>query len=83
MKPTVGRIVHFHDVVNHQLREGREDLGPAIGGPFMAFVLAVLGDEGDVILDIRFPDGSAGGGIYQHAADDKPTAGCWNWPPRE
>lgn len=74
MNPTVGRIVHFQHGT----------------GPFSetaAIITAVLPD-GSVNL-VLFLSGVGAQPVYDDRGEaanvqyaDKPTPGCWNWPPR-
>lgn len=79
MKPTIGRIVHYHSYGTP-------------GGEFKplpraAIVTAVNvgppGDDDSVSLCAINPTGVFFNEHVRHAPDDKPTPGHWNWPPRE
>ncbi|AXQ53024.1 hypothetical protein SEA_RANDO14_3 [Mycobacterium phage Rando14] len=73
MIPTVGRIVHYHSYGT----PGGEHLPE----PRAAIITAVLGG-GIVSLCVLNPTGLFFNESVRHAEGDKPTAGCWNWPPR-
>lgn len=89
MKPTVGRIVHYHSerplLVPVQTADG-QNVALEYDGPFAAWVLFVH-DDGSVVLQVRPPPSTGGffhdAVIAKEAPDGKPTGGCWNWPPRE
>lgn len=75
MKPTIGRIVHYHSYGT----PGGEFTKPR------AAVVTAVNDNGTVDLFVMNPTGvflnrnvSAGGPEAM-----TPTPGCWNWPPRE
>lgn len=79
MKPTVGRIVHYQSFGT--------PLGEYRAEPRAAIVTIVHGAEhGDnaaVGLAVLNPTGLFFNDVVEHAPDDKPTPGHWNWPPRE
>lgn len=67
MKPTVGRIVHFHDA---------SDTGP------LAAMVTFVHDDGAVELTLFVPRVGTEM-HERVAWSETPAAGCWNWPPRE
>ncbi len=73
MKPTVGRIVHFH--------------GPDYGDKFLAAIVAGVVDDTHVNLTLFTYDGSYAGGQGNiellEEAPEKPTGPFCIWPPRE
>ena len=74
MKPTVGRIVHYHAYGT----PGGE-FKPA---PRAAVVTDVYDEEGDEIgVCVLNPQGIFFNRV-KHAENDQPTPGRWNWPPR-
>ncbi len=90
MKPTVGRIVHYHSrtpaLVAAQTADGK-NVALEYTGPFAAMVLFVHGD-GSAVLHVHAPPGAGALGFHdavtaKQAPADKPTPGHWNWPPRE
>lgn len=74
MKPTVGRAVHY------------QSYGTPGGEykplPRAATVTEVDEDGETVGLCIMNPTGLFFTQHVKHAPDDKPTPGCWTWPPR-
>jgi hypothetical protein len=73
MKPTVGRIVHYHE--------------SSTSLPLAAIVVAVFGD-GTASLAVftgrATRKGRAEVAFYRGAPfSDVPQTGCWSWPPRE
>ena len=73
MKPTIGRIVHYHSYGTP-------------GGEFKpeprAAVVAAVHEDEEVSVVVLNPSGLFFNKA-KHAPDDKPTPGHWNWPPRE
>lgn len=73
MKPSIGRIVHY------------QSYGTP-GGEYLpeprAAVITSVGVNEQVALAILNPTGLFFNECIAHAPDDKPTPGCWNWPPR-
>ncbi|AIW02992.1 hypothetical protein MURUCUTUMBU_4 [Mycobacterium phage Murucutumbu] len=74
MTPTVGRIVHYQSY-------GTPD-GEHLSEPRAALVTQVHAVEGAVGLAVLKPSGLFFNEFVEHAEGDKPTAGRWNWPPR-
>jgi hypothetical protein len=73
MKATVGRIVHY------------QAYGTP-GGEFKsqprAAIVAEVHDDEEVTVVVLNPSGLFFNRV-KHAPNDAPTAGHWNWPPRE
>lgn len=76
MKPTIGRIVHYH---SYGTPGGEFNSEPR------AAIVTAVNDDGTIDLCAINPTGfffnrgvSAGG-----SNADTPAPGCWNWPPRE
>ena len=71
MKPTVGRIVHYH---SYGTPGGEFKSAPR------AAVIAEVFDDDECAVVVFNP-----GGLFfnrcKYSAD--PTPGCWSWPPRE
>lgn len=72
--PSIGRVVHY------------QAYGTP-GGEFMpearAAIITRVGDgSGEVGLAVLNPTGLFFNASVQHAPDDYPTPGHWNWPPR-
>lgn len=66
MKPSVGRIVHFHH--------------PSCDGPAAAIVTQVFEDD-SANLAVFFSSGGHGSHFLVPFSEE-PKAGCWSWPPR-
>ena len=91
MKPTVGRIVHYHSprpaLVPVQTADG-QNVALEYNGPFAAIVAFVHGD-GHLALDVRLPPQihtlmpGEGLAAVPQSSTDKPVPGSWCWPPRE
>lgn len=73
MKPTVGRIVHYHSYGTP-------------GGEFKpearAAVVAAVHEGEECSVVVLNPSGMFFNKA-KHAPGDVPTPGHWNWPPRE
>ena len=71
MKPTVGRIVHFHF-----------DKGQGEEPPIAAIITVVEDGSTAVRLSLFNGEGSV---IPRHSVpfSETPKPGHWNWPPRE
>jgi len=71
MNPTVGRIVHYHSYGTP-------------GGEFKpmprAAIIAEVHDSEECSIVVFNPMGLFFNKV-KHAPEDKPTPGCWNWPP--
>jgi hypothetical protein len=89
MKPTIGRIVHYHPPVARS--EGSSEADDPL--PLLTYAALVVDDRcGDwPVLQVFPPHGMnylvdcAPGGHHPGGVErtDAPTMGCWNWPPRE
>jgi hypothetical protein len=73
MKPSVGRIVHYQSYGTPG--------GEFLPAPRAAVVAAVDADEDTCDIVVLNPQGLFFNKA-KHAPEDKPTPGCWNWPPR-
>lgn len=71
MKPTIGRIVHFHD---------NQHAAPYGPGPFAAIVMAVDGTT--VTLWVLFPAPGSPREIT-NVPFERASGVYWAWPPRE
>ena len=80
-KPSVGRIVHYYEVIDSN----------ELSGPFAALVLAVdadlSGGKRPVVLSVTYPWGSgkknrADSAIVEAEFSLLPADGCWSWSPR-
>lgn len=74
MKPSIGRIVHYQSYGTPG--------GEYLPEPRAAVITAIHGDSGAVGLCILNPTGMFFNEVVEHAQDDKPVPGRWNWPPR-
>jgi len=75
MDPSVGRIVHYQSYGTPG--------GEFLPEPRAAVVSEVNADDPSLIgLVVLNPTGLFFNRNVKHAPDDKPTPGCWNWPPR-
>lgn len=72
MKPTIGRIVHYHPT------PANLSAGP---GPCAAVVTEVVGY--DTVELTVFPSGTQPFCMHSVPFSQTPETGCWNWPPRE
>jgi len=88
MKPTIGRIVHYHPCVCRDASD--PDTSPIPLVTYAALVVDVHRD-GTPILRV-FPDagdsyivdcGINGYNVDGVTRTDEPAMGHWNWPPRE
>lgn len=81
MKPTIGRIVHYHPHVANDASASAEELArPLPIFTYAALVIAVK-EDGGPSLHVFTPDN----GNYQcndAKFSDVPAMGCWTWPPR-
>lgn len=81
MKPTIGRIVHYHPCIAYDASASAEELAkPLPIYTYAALVIAVK-DDGEPSLHVFTPDN----GNYQCSSakfSDAPAMGCWTWPPR-
>lgn len=87
MKPTIGRIVHYHPCVARDASDPSTDPIPLI--TYAALVVGISTD-GAPILKVEAIDdsyivdcGRNGYSIDGITETSAPMMGHWNWPPRE
>ena len=73
MKPTIGRIVHYHPYGTPG-----DEYKPQ---PRAAIIAAVVND--DLVSVVVFNPAGLFFNSVSHAPGDVPRPGHWNWPPRE
>jgi hypothetical protein len=75
VKPTIGRIVHY---------QAYGTPGGEYPSVPRAAIVTEVGEDGETLgLFVANPTGTFFNRAIAHAPNDKPTPGCWNWPPRE
>jgi len=88
MKPTIGRIVHYHPRVARNASDPSTEPLPLI--TYAALVVGIAKDGAPVLC--VFPDvgdsyivdcGRGGYSVDGIVGTTDPVMGCWNWPPRE
>lgn len=81
MKPTIGRIVHYHPHVANDASASPEELAKPLPIYTYAAIVTAVNSDGQPTLQVFCPDH----GDYQ-CGDAKfseaPAMGCWTWPPR-
>lgn len=82
MKPTIGRIVHYHPTAATIDPDGDQSLLPLLTHAALVVDVVDVGDTRELILEVHPPSGL--NYICSNARySESPAAGCWNWPPRE